>query len=83
MNRHALKIARELRKEGVVIDTGEESFRLKKGFETAEKLGARFAIIVGENEVKEQRFAAKNLKSGEQTSATMPELLDLFRRRRD
>ncbi len=80
MNRHALKIARDLRQEGVAVDAGEESFRLKKSFETAEKLGARFAIIVGENEVKEERFAAKNLKSGEQTSVTMSELLDLLRK---
>ncbi len=83
MNRHALKIASELRREGVVVDTGEESFRIKKGFETAEKLGARFAIIVGEDEVQKQLYAAKNLKTGDQTSATLPELLDLFRRRRD
>ncbi len=80
MNRHALKIARDLRKEGVLIDTGEESFRLKKSFDTAEKLGARFAIIVGENEVKDQRFAVKNLKTGQQTSATMSELLDELRK---
>ena len=83
MNRHALKIARELRKEGAAVDTGEESFRIKKGFETAEKLGARFAIIVGENEVKQQLYAAKNLRTGDQTTATLPELIDLFRRRRD
>ncbi|HYE26094.1 MAG TPA: histidine--tRNA ligase, partial [Clostridia bacterium] len=66
MNRHALKLARELRRAGVVADTGDESFRLKKGFDTAEKLGATYAIIVGENEVAADTFAMKNLKTGEQ-----------------
>jgi histidyl-tRNA synthetase len=82
MNRHALKIARELRRAGVTVDTGEESFRIKKSFETAEKLGACFAIIVGENEVKENRFTVKNLKTGEQSSATQSELLDDLRARK-
>jgi histidyl-tRNA synthetase len=82
MNKHALKIARELRHEGVTVDTGEESFRIKKSFETAEKLGACYAIIVGENEVKENRFTVKNLKTGEQASATRSELLNELRSRK-
>ena len=51
MNVHALKLARELRRAGVSADLGDESFRLKKSFEQAEKAGARFIVIVGENEV--------------------------------
>jgi histidyl-tRNA synthetase len=82
MNKHALKIARELRHEGVTVDTGEESFRIKKSFETAEKLGACYAIIVGENEVKENRFTVKNLRTGEQASATRSELLNELRSRK-
>ncbi len=82
MNRPALKIARELRRAGVTVDTGEESFRIKKSFETAEKLGACYAIIVGENEVKENRYTVKNLRTGEQASATQSELLDELRARK-
>ena len=33
-------------------NSGDETFRLKKSLETASKLGARFVLIVGENEVK-------------------------------
>ncbi|MGO9518261.1 MAG: histidine--tRNA ligase, partial [Candidatus Korobacteraceae bacterium] len=40
MNVHALKLARELRRAGVSADLGDESFRLKKSFELAEKAGA-------------------------------------------
>jgi histidyl-tRNA synthetase len=75
MNRHALKLAKDLRVEGVTVDVSDESFRLKKSFETAEKLGATFAIIVGENEVKADAFAVKHLKSGEQTTISRAELL--------
>ena len=74
MNRHALKLARELRAAGITVDVSDESFRLKKSFETAEKLGATYAILVGENEVEAQAFAVKNLKSGEQVTHRRAEL---------
>jgi histidyl-tRNA synthetase len=75
MNRHALKLAKELRAAGVAVDVSDESFRLKKSFETAEKLGATYAILVGENEVRASAFAVKNLKSGEQTTVAGAELV--------
>jgi histidyl-tRNA synthetase len=74
MNRHAMKLAKELRAEGVALDVSDESFRLKKSFETAEKLGATFAVIVGENEVQAGAYAVKHLKSGEQTTVSAAEL---------
>src|SRR5271169_3751113 len=68
MNAEAAKLARELRRHDLIVELGDESFRLKKSLETADKLGARFALIVGENEVKANAFALKNLETGEQVS---------------
>jgi histidyl-tRNA synthetase len=74
MDREAAKIAREMRRHDVVAELGDESFRLKKSLETASKMGARFALIVGENEVKAAAFALKNLETGEQVSVPRAEL---------
>jgi len=74
MNVHALKLARELRRTGVTADVGEESFRLKRSFELAEKAGARFIVIVGENEVASDRFSVKYLASGQQVQVPRGEL---------
>jgi histidyl-tRNA synthetase len=74
MDREAARLARELRRHDIVADLGDETFRLKKSFETASKLGARFILIVGENEVKADTFALKNLASGEQVSVPRAEL---------
>jgi histidyl-tRNA synthetase len=74
MDREAARLARELRRHDIVADLGDETFRLKKSFETASKLGARFILIVGENEVKAGAFALKNLESGEQVSVPRSEL---------
>ena len=74
MNGHALKLAQELRRAGVTADLGDEGFRLKKSFELAEKAGAQYIVIVGENEVAADEFAVKNLSSGEQVKVTRGEL---------
>jgi histidyl-tRNA synthetase len=74
MDREAARLARELRRHDLVVELGDENFRLKKSFETADKLGARFALIVGENEVESGSFALKNLEAGEQVSVPRAEL---------
>lgn len=74
MDRESARLARELRRHDVVVELGDETFRLKKSFENASKMGARFALIVGENEVKAGAFALKNLESGEQISVPRAEL---------
>jgi histidyl-tRNA synthetase len=79
MNVHAAKLARELRRQGVVVVLGDESFKLKKSLETASKTGARFALIVGENEVNSGQFALKNLGTGKQVTAGRAEIAALVR----
>ncbi len=74
MDREGARVARELRRHDVVVELGDESFRLKKSLETASKIGARFALIVGENEVKSGSFALKELETGQQTSVARAEL---------
>src|SRR6202035_2333589 len=60
MNAEAARLARELRHHDIIVELGDETFRLKKSLETASKVGARFALIVGEDEVKADAFALKN-----------------------
>jgi histidyl-tRNA synthetase len=74
MNREAARLARELRRGSAIVELGDEIFRLKKSFEAATKLGARYILIVGENEVKADTFALKNLASGEQVQVPRHEL---------
>ena len=79
MNGEAAKLARELRQQEKLVaagpvELGDENFRLKKSFETADKLGARYILIVGENEAKSGSFSVKNLKSGQQISVARADL---------
>ena len=74
MNSEAARLARELRRHDLVVDLGDETFRLKKSFEAGTKAGAKYILIVGENEVKADTFALKNLATGEQVSVARAEL---------
>ena len=74
MNREAARLARELRRHDLVVDLGDEAFRLKKSFEAADKMGARYLLIVGENEVKADAFALKHLASGKQVTVPRGDL---------
>ena len=74
MNREAARLARELRRHDLVVDLGDDTFRLKKSFEAADKMGARYILIVGENEVKADSFALKHLASGKQVTVPRGDL---------
>ncbi len=79
MNAESARLARELRQDGIIVELGDENFRLKKSLETASKLAARFAIIVGENEIQSGEFALKNLATGEQVKVARAALADSIR----
>jgi histidyl-tRNA synthetase len=81
MNIVAARLAREIRRgnpggnnRDLIVELGDETFRLKKSFEAADKIKARYILIVGENEVKADAFALKNLASGEQVTVPRAEL---------
>ena len=73
LNAAALVLARELRHQGLWIELGEGSFRLKKSFEAADKT-ARHIVILGEDELKSGILTVKNFSSGIQTKVPRTEL---------
>lgn len=79
MNGDAARLARELRRRDLIVELGDDSFRLKKSFEAATKVGAKYILIVGENEVKADAFALKNLATGEQISVGRGDLAERIR----
>ena len=79
MNKEAARLARELRRHDLIVELGDETFRLKKSLETASKLGARYALIAGENEMSTGVFALKNLATGEQVQVERDLLVQAIR----
>jgi histidyl-tRNA synthetase len=73
MNAAGLVLARELRAQGLWIELGEGSFRLKKSFEAADKT-ARYVIILGEDELQSGILTVKNFATGAQSKVPRGEL---------
>jgi histidyl-tRNA synthetase len=73
LNPAALILARELRHQGLWIELGEGSFRLKKSFEAADKT-ARTIVILGEDELQSGILTVKTFATGIQTKVPRAEL---------
>ena len=70
--RQSALMAREFRRAGLSVELAEG--KLKRVMELANKLGARFALIVGEDEMAAGRYALKNMSTGAQESLTREEI---------
>jgi len=75
--RHCAVLAGDIRQLGVSVEVGTDR-KLKRMLELANKLSARFTLIVGEDEIAAQSYALKDMVSGEQTTMTRQKLLEHF-----
>jgi histidyl-tRNA synthetase len=78
MNPAALKLARELRREGLAVELGDGSFRLKKSFEAADK-AARRIVILGEDELQSGILTVKDFSTGVQSKVARADLIQFLK----
>ena len=72
--RHCGVLAGAIRKLGVSVEVGIDH-KLKRMMELANKLRARYTLIVGDNEIASKSYALKNMSSGEQVVLNYQELM--------
>jgi histidyl-tRNA synthetase len=73
----AARVARELRRRGLAVEVSAGG-RLKRLMDLANRLGARYALILGDEEIATGRYSLKDMTSGEQQRLTRTELFDRF-----
>jgi histidyl-tRNA synthetase len=66
-------LAAELRSQGIAVERSVDR-KLKRALEVANKAGARFVLILGEDEVSAGTYSLKNMASGEQKSVARSEI---------
>jgi histidyl-tRNA synthetase len=76
--REAALLARELRRAGIVVEISADH-KVKRAMETANKIGARFTLLLGDNEIAAGVFALKDMASGEQRNLRREELAAALR----
>jgi histidyl-tRNA synthetase len=72
----AVSITRKLRAAGLAVELPPEEMKFKKSLGLADKLGARYALIVGEDEVASRTFTLKRLADGDQKKLAEGDLLE-------
>lgn len=72
---HALMVAKNLRAAGLAVALEFEERKMKKAMAQANKSNARFALIIGEDEVASGQYALKNLTTGGQESLRFDDLI--------
>ena len=72
----SLKAISHLRQNGVKVEMYPDKAKMDKQFKFAEKKGIQFAVLVGEEEIKQNQFKVKDLVSGEQVTVSLEELVE-------
>ncbi|HUK31740.1 MAG TPA: histidine--tRNA ligase [Candidatus Acidoferrum sp.] len=71
----AIKLARVLRNAGVKVEVPAVEMKFGKALGLADKLGAKHAVIIGENEIAAGKFTVKRLADAVQKNLSEAELL--------
>ncbi len=76
--RHGALLAAELRNAGLAVEIGADA-KLKRSLELANKLNARYALIIGESEMATGSYVLKNMAMGEQENVSREQLIERLR----
>ena len=74
----AQKLAYDLRKAGVSVDTDHLGRGLRASMKYADKLGAKNTIVLGDNEIEAGIAKVKNMASGEETEVSLDAIAEYF-----
>jgi histidyl-tRNA synthetase len=72
----AIRAAKTLRNAGYRVELPATELKFGKALERASKLGSRFALILGDNEIQSGEWTLKNLATSEQQKLTEQALLE-------
>ncbi len=76
--RHGGILARDLRRLGVSVEVSPDQ-KLKRALEVANKTGARYSLILGDDEIAAGQYQLKNMQSGEQRQINRDEIANLVK----
>lgn len=71
---YAIDVLKKLKDQGKKADIFLEDGKFKKKINYADKINAKYAVIIGEEEVSKNQVSIKNMESGEQFNKNIEEL---------
>ena len=79
-NAQTLKIAKILRDECIKTTIDFNHNKLKKFLETSSNLNIPYVLIIGEDEIKENKVTIRNLKKSEQKTCSLTEAINIIKK---
>jgi histidyl-tRNA synthetase len=76
---YGVKLAARLRAQNIKTIVFPDHKRINKQFDFANKIGVRYAIVLGENEINMGTVTIKDLQKGEQVSLSFDEALNYLK----
>jgi len=76
----ALNLAQRLREAGLKGETGFSKGSMKSRMRAADKSGARFCLILGDDEVENGTVAIKDMETGDQSTVSVSEVIDFLKK---
>ncbi len=74
----ALKLMSNLRRDGKSVQMDVMGRNIKNQFKLADRLGAKKTIVIGDNELAENKFAVKDMITSEQVEVPMEEIKNVI-----
>ncbi len=75
----SMQLAQKLREVGAHVVVELSGRKVKKAFEYANKLGIKYVMVVGENEINSNMYSIKDMQKGEQQSLPLDDILKILK----
>ena len=74
----SIEVATKLRTEGINTQIYTNQDKIKKQFQYANKLNIPYVIVIGEDEIKDNKVSLKDMISGEQKEISIEEAIKII-----
>ncbi|MGO3154105.1 MAG: histidine--tRNA ligase [Mesonia sp.] len=72
---YAMKAVKELRTQHIAAEMYPDAAKMKKQMNHANKRNISFVVLAGTKEMEEEKYTLKNMKTGEQSSVSLQEMI--------
>ncbi|MBO1199776.1 histidine--tRNA ligase [Staphylococcus simiae] len=78
--RYAVKLLNQLRHAGVKVDKDYLHRKIKGQMKQADRLGAQYTVVIGEQELENNQINVKNMQTGDSETVQLNQLAAYFRK---
>ncbi|MDG6754855.1 histidine--tRNA ligase [Staphylococcus aureus] len=79
-DRYAVKLLNNLRHNGIKADKDYLQRKIKGQMKQADRLGAKFTIVIGDQELENNKIDVKNMTTGESETIELDALVEYFKK---